>query len=141
MSRLERSTTRLEASVPSTRNAQTKACSGHSCTRMCRIEDALESNFLCTLTTPQKIAVGMVEQEALALVSKEEGLFVVQPPAKQWENLAFHLDQCMILADRSDSSIFVGWYAHTQKSRISGVRVQPTQATAEDDTTWNKAVK
>ena len=33
--------------------------------------------------------------EALELANTEEGLFVVQPPAKQWENLAQHLtDAC-----------------------------------------------
>ena len=34
--------------------------------------------------------------EALKLANTEEGLFVVQPPAKQWENLAQHLDRCML---------------------------------------------
>ena len=35
------------------------------------------------------------------------GLFVVQPPAKQWENLAACLDRCLVLADRPRGSIFV----------------------------------
>ena len=52
----------------------------------------------------KKPVVGEVVEEALALVSlndlpEEEGLFVVQPPAKQWENLAACLDWCLVLAD------------------------------------------
>jgi len=87
-----------------------------------------------------------VVEEALALVSpkdlpEEEGLFVVQPPAKQWENLAACLDRCLVLADRPQGSIFVAWYAHTATGRVSGVRVRPTKANADADATWERAVE
>ncbi|KAK3792681.1 hypothetical protein RRG08_032318 [Elysia crispata] len=85
-----------------------------------------------------------VVEEALALVCpqdlpEEEGLFVVQPPAKQWENLAACLDRCLVLADRPQGTIFVAWYAHTTTGRVSGVRVRPTKANA--DASWERAVE
>ena len=87
-------------------------------------------------------AVEVVE-EALALVSPTDlpGLFVVQPPAKQWENLAACLDRCLVLADRPHGSIFVAWYAHTTTGRVSGVRVRPTKANADNEATWERAVE
>ena len=45
--------------------------------------------------------------EALEPVSTEEGLFVVQPPAKQWENLVQHLDRCMLLGHRPQGAIYL----------------------------------
>ena len=85
-----------------------------------------------------------VVQEALDLVSPRgatEPLFVVQPPSKQWENLSLLLDRCLVLADRPQGEIFVAWYAHTTTRRVSGVRVRPTKANADDDQAWNKAVE
>ena len=77
---------------------------------------------------------------ALELVSPEgEGLFVVQPLAVQWKNLA--ACRCLALADRLQGSIFVAWYAHMETGRVLGVCVCPTKANAEDDATWEKAVK
>ena len=63
-----------------------------------------------------------VVAETMALVSpsdlpEEQGLFVAQPPAKQWEKLAVCLDRCLLLADRPQGSIFVSWYAHTTTGR------------------------
>jgi len=40
---------------------------------------------------------------------------------------------CLVLADRPEPSFFVGWYAHTKTRRVSDVRIQLTQANAEDD--------
>ncbi|MEW8688947.1 MAG: hypothetical protein AB2556_24270 [Candidatus Thiodiazotropha sp.] len=89
-----------------------------------------------------------VVSEALALVSppvsataeQQEALFVVQPPAKQWANLAACLDRCLVLADRPQGSILVAWYAY-KTGRVSGVRVQPTKAKADNDATWERAVE
>lgn len=41
---------------------------------------------------------------------------------------------CLVLADRPETSFFVGWYAHTKTRRVCDVRIQPTQENAEDDT-------
>ena len=41
---------------------------------------------------------------------------------------------CLVLADRPEPSFFLGLYAHTKTRRVSDVRIQPTQANAEDDT-------
>ena len=53
-------------------------------------------------------------------------LVLICPPATQCENLAVHLDQCLVLADRPEASVFVGWYAHTKTRWIFSVQVQPT---------------
>ena len=87
-----------------------------------------------------------VVEEALALVSpkdlpEEEGLFVVQPPAKQWENLVACLDRCLVLADRPQGTNFVAWYAHTTTGRVSGVRVRPTKTNADAEASWERAVE
>lgn len=64
-------------------------------------------------------------------VSKEDeeknGNFVVQPPSKQWQNLAKNLDRCMVLADRPQETIYVGWFAHTETERIAGIQIRPTK--------------
>lgn len=81
--------------------------------------------------------------EALDRVSPQEneGLFVVQPPTKQWENLAANLDRCLVLADRPQGTIFAGWFAHTITGRVSGVRIRPTKANVEAEKTWERAVE
>ena len=77
----------------------------------------------------------------LAQVSPEgEELFLVQPPRKQWENLASCPDCFLVLADRPQGQIFVAWYAYIGTGRISGVYVRPTKANVEDDARWENAV-
>lgn len=79
---------------------------------------------------------------ALGNVSPEgEGLFVVQPPQRQWQNLAAAFDRCMVLADRHNGTIFAGWYGHSKTKRIAGVRVAPTPAVVQDDARWERAVQ
>ena len=82
-------------------------------------------------------------EKALARVTVEEddGLFVVQPPSKQWQNLAANLDRCLVLADRPQSHIFVAWGGHTKTGRIFGVHVRPTPTNVEDPAKWEKAVQ
>ena len=73
-------------------------------------------------------------------IEEEYGLFVVQPPSKQWKNLAESLDRCLVLADRPQGHIFVAWCAHTKTGRIAGIHVRPTPANVRDDAKWEKAV-
>ena len=78
--------------------------------------------------------------EALVLANTEEGLFVVQPPAKQWENLAKHLDRCMVLGDRLQGVIYLAWSGHSKTNRVQGMLVKPTAATVADDVKWERAM-
>ena len=78
--------------------------------------------------------------EALELANTKEGLFVVQPPAKQWENLAQHLDRCMLLGDRPLGSIYLAWGGHSKTGRVQGMLVKPTAATVADDVKWERAM-
>ena len=81
-------------------------------------------------------------QDALETVSPDgDGLFLVQPPKRQWENLAKVLDRCLVLADRPQGNIFLAWYAHTKTGRVSGVYVRPKPAKVEDDSTWERAIQ
>lgn len=111
------------------------------CTRIEVSLYACTEDDLCTQKANEEI------QSALSRVSpgggqnESEGLFVVQPSAKQWENLAKSLDRCLVLADKCQGQIFAGWYAHTGTGRISGVHVRPTKTTVEDDGRWEKAVE
>ena len=74
-------------------------------------------------------------------VKEDDGLFVVQPPSKQWQNLAANLDRCLVLADRPQGHIFVAWGGHTKTGRIFGVHVPPTPTNVEDPARWEKAVQ
>ena len=65
---------------------------------------------------------------------------VVQPPAKQWQNLAADIDRCLVLANRPKEEIFVAWYAHTTTGRITGVQIRPTNSNEENDDKWERAV-
>ena len=49
--------------------------------------------------------------------------------------------RCLVLADKCQGQIFVGWYARTGKGRILGVHVRPTKTTAEDAERLEKAVE
>ena len=78
--------------------------------------------------------------EALELANTKESLFVVQPPAKQWENLAQHLDRCMLLGDRPQGAIYLAWGGHSKTGRVQGMLVKPTAATVADDVKWERAM-
>ena len=73
-------------------------------------------------------------------IEEEDGLFMVQPPSKQWKNLAESLDRCLVCADRPQGHIFVAWGAHTKTGRIVGIHVRPTAANVRDDAKWEKSV-
>ena len=78
--------------------------------------------------------------EQVSTEDEEDGIFVVQPPSKQWKNLAKSVDRCLVLADRPQGHIFVAWCAHTKTGRIAGIHVRPTPANVRDDAKWEKAV-
>ena len=78
--------------------------------------------------------------EALELANTKEGLFVFQPPAKQWENLAQHLDRCMLLGHRPQEAIYLAWGGHSKTGRVQGKLVKPTAATVADDVKWERAM-
>ena len=85
-----------------------------------------------------KKATDCIEQ--VSSEDEEYGLFVVQPPSKQWQNLAESLDRSLVLADRPQGHIFVSWYTHTGTGRISGIHVHPTPAKVRDEAKWEKAI-
>ena len=77
--------------------------------------------------------------EALELANTEEGLFVVQPPAKQWENLAQHLDRP--LGDHPQGALYLAWSGHSKTGGVQGMLVKPTAEKVADDAGWERAMQ
>ena len=102
---------------------------------------ACNEDHLCTQKANEEIQSTLHRVSPGGGQNESEGLFVVQPPSKQWENLAKCLDRYLVLADKCQGQIFVGWFAHTGTGRILGVHVRPTKTTAEDAERWEKAVE
>ena len=75
------------------------------------------SNTLSTQTGKVLVAAAL---EEVQVENKENGLFVVQTPARQWENLAKHLDCCFLLADRYQETLWMGWRGHTKNWAAAG---------------------
>ena len=92
--------------------------------------------------TSNKKATDCIEKvlEQVSNEDEEDGIFVVQPPSKQWKNLAESVDRYLVLADRPQGHIFVGWFAHTKTGRIAGIHVHPTAANVRDEAKWEKAI-
>ena len=99
------------------------------------------SLFACdTEDLSQTVAEELIA-EALELANTEEGLFVVQPPAKQWENLAQHLDRCMLLGDRPQGALYLAWSGHSKTGGVQGMLVKPTAEKVADDACWERAMQ
>ena len=67
------------------------------------------SHYGCVVLSAHKVAkswslLRCQEAQAEEAVVAEKGLFVVQPPAAQWQNFVKHLDHCFLRADRLPSS-------------------------------------
>ena len=145
VSRRARSASQSADIWPTILTVRTCICAAPSCIPMYWPGAALASKSLCTPAAGggggdlSADTAKEVVAEALALVSpsdlpEEQGLFVAQPPAKQWENMALCLDRCLVLVDRPQGSIFVAWYAHTTTCRV-------TKANADKEETWERAVE
>lgn len=105
-----------------------------------RIEVSLYGHPLGELSV-KKASTCIEKVLAEISVEDDDGLFVVQPPSKQWRNLAANLDRCLVLADRPQGHIFVAWGGHTKTGRIFGVHVRPTPTNVEDPVKSEKAVQ
>ena len=92
------------------------------CTRVEILLYACDTEDLSQTVTEKLIA------EALEPVNTEEGLFVAQSPAKQWESLAQHLDRCMLLGHHPQGAIYLAWSGHSKTNRVQGMLVKPTAA-------------
>ena len=77
--------------------------------------------------------------EEVQAPDESSGLFVVQPPAKQWENYAKHLNCCFLLADRLQETLWIAWSGHSKTVRIQGVVAKPSKKTLEAEGAWERA--
>ena len=59
----------------------------------------------------------------LNLMSKKYKLFYIQPAANQWQALAENINQCFILVDRPNHTVYIAWYGNSLTGRIAGVKV------------------
>ena len=71
------------------------AVQARGCTR---IEASYYGSKTLSASTGEALAAATLEE--VQVENKENGLFVAQPPARQWKNLAKHLNCCFLLADR-----------------------------------------
>ena len=95
------------------------------------------SNTLSTQTGEALVAAAL---EEVQVENKENGLFVVQSPARQWENLAKHLDCCFLLTDRSQETLWMGWSGHTKTGRLQGIVAKPSTKTLEEEGAWERTI-
>ena len=107
--------------------------------RVCtRLEISL---YACdTEDLSQTVAEELIAK-ALELANTEEGLFVVQPPAKQWENFAQYLNRCMLLGDRPQGALYLAWSGRSKTGRVQGTLVKPTAEKVADDACWERAMQ
>lgn len=113
-------------------DVQTRGCT--------RIEVSLYAPKLEELSSEKAADIIRKVLQKVSAEEEEDGVFVVQPPSKQWQNLAKNLDRCLVLADRPQGNIIVGWYGHTVTGRISGVHVNPKPAKVQEEKKWERAV-
>ena len=59
----------------------------------------------------------------LNLMSKKYMRFYIQPAANQWKALAENINQCFILVDRPNHTVYIAWYGNSLTGRIAGVKV------------------
>ena len=95
------------------------------------------SEALSTQTGEALVAAALAEVQ---VQNEENGLFVVQPPAQQWNNLAKQLSCCFLLADRPQETLCMGWSGHTKTGRLQGIVVKPTPKTLEREGAWERAI-
>ena len=68
-----------------------------------------------------------------------DGCFVVQPPRQLWNNLAKHLDRCMVVCCQETREIFLAWYCHIRTGRVVGIRVRGDPERWEQSVLWTMA--
>ena len=80
------------------------------------------SKTLSARTGEKQVAAAL---EEVQVENEENGLFVVQPPARQWENLTKHLNCCFLVADRSQETLWMGWSGNTKTG--TGANLSPEE--------------
>ena len=71
-----------------------------------RIEVSYYGSETLSAQTGEALVAAALEE--VQVENEENGLFVVQPPAWQWENLAKHLNCCFLRADRTQETFWMG---------------------------------
>ena len=92
-----------------------------------------------TLSAQTGEALVAAAQEEVQVKNEENGLFVAQPPARQWENLANHLNCCFFLSDCPQETLWMGWSGHTKTRRLQGILSKPSTKTLEKGA-WERVI-
>lgn len=72
-------------------------------------------------------------------MAAEKGLFVVQLPAKQWQNFSKRLDRCFLRADRPQNKLWMAWSGHTKIDGTSaGNSSQTIKKVLQQEGVWGK---
>ena len=111
------------------------AVQARGCTR---IEASFYGSEALSIQTGEAIVAAALAE--VQVENEENGLFVVQPPAQQWNNLAKHLSCYFLLADRPQGTLWMGWSGHTKTGRLQGIVVKPIPKTLEREGAWGRAI-
>ena len=103
-----------------------------------RIEVSYYGSETLSAQTGEALVAATLEE--VQVENEENGLFVVQPPARQWENLAKHLNCCFLRADRTKETLWMGWSGHTKTGRLQGIVAKPSTKTLETEGAWERAI-
>ena len=111
------------------------AVQARGCTR-------IEVSYFGSETLSAKTGEALVAAalEEVQVENEENGLFVVQPPARQWESLAKHLNCCFLLEERTQETLWMGWSGHTKTGRLQGIVAKPSTKTLEEKGAWERAI-
>ena len=103
-----------------------------------RIEASFYGSEALSIQTDEALVAAALAE--VQVENEENGLFVVQPPAQQWNNLAKNLSCCFRLADRPQGTLWMAWSGHTKTGRLQGIVVKPTPKTLEREGAWERAI-
>ena len=117
------------------RTFQHPAVQARGCTR---IEVSFYGSKTLSARTGEELVAAALEE--VQVENEENGLFVVQPPTRQWENLAKHLNCCFLLTDRTQETLWMGCSSHTKTGQLQGIMAKPSTKTLETEGAWAKAI-
>ena len=112
------------------------AVQARGCTR---VEVSYYGSEALSAQTGEELVAAALEE--VQVKNEKNGLFVVQPPARQWENLAKHLNCCFLLADRPQETLWMAWSGHTKTGRVQGIVAKPSKNVLEAEGAWGRAIQ
>ena len=111
------------------------AVQARGCTR---IEMSFYGSETLSARTGEELVAAALEE--VQVENEENGLFVVQPPARQWGNLAKQLNCCFLVADRPQETVWMGCGGNTKTGRLQVIVAKSSTKTLETEGAWERAI-